>query len=147
MEPSSKTFILEEIPRETILKMVKLEQEWRYSKEIQDLYYQAYQENINIGTLIEDQIQQGILRNFGFNNNDKSLEEYRKIPKTYWNDGEIKSSLFYMNLNIFQYPNIQVGDELINTPLLNLDKTETSLKELSFKTNGKPLVILAGSIT
>jgi hypothetical protein len=146
MEPSSKTFILEEIPRETILKMVKLEQEWRYSKEIQDIYYQAYQENINIGTLIEDQIQQGILRNFGFNNN-KSLEEYRKIPKTYWNDQEIKSSLFYMNLNIFQYPNIQIGDELINTPLLNLDKTETSLEKLSNKANGKPLVILAGSIT
>jgi hypothetical protein len=143
MEP----FILEEIPRETILKMVKLEQEWRYSKDIQDLYYQAYLENINIGTVIEDQIQQGILRNFGFKNNEKSLEEYRKIPKTYWNDDEIKSSLFYMNLNIFQYPNIQIGDELINTPLLNLDKTETSLEELSVKANRKPLVILAGSIT
>jgi hypothetical protein len=147
MEPSSKTFILEEVPRPTILKMVKLEQEWRYSKDIQDHYYQAFQEKINIGTLIEDLIQQGILRNFGFNNNEISLEEYRKIPKTYWNDQEIKSSLFYMNLNIFQYPNIQIGDELINTKLLNLDKTETSLKELSLNSNGKPLVILAGSIT
>jgi len=142
-----EVFIIENVPRETILKMVKLEQEWRYSKQIQDLYYQAYIDNIQMGTYIEDQIQQGILNHFNFTYCQKSLEEYRKIPKTYWDDQEVKSSLFYMNLNIFQYPEIKIGDELIDTPILHLDKRKTSLRELSEKTNGKPLVILAGSIT
>ena len=59
-----EVFIIENVPRETILKMVKLEQEWRYSKQIQDLYYQAYIDNIQMGTFIEDQIQQGILNHF-----------------------------------------------------------------------------------
>ena len=41
------------------------------------------------------------VRKFGFNDNESSIEEYWKIPSTYWNDDEIKNAVFYMKLNIF----------------------------------------------
>lgn len=145
MEENSheRDFILKKISRETILEMVKLEQKWRYSKDIQNLYYKAYTNNINLGTFIEDQIQKGILRHFNYSSNELSVNEYRKIPKTYWNDHEVKSSLFYMNLNIFQFPEVKPNDNLIDVPLLTLNREPIQLSNL----NNKPLVILAGSIT
>lgn len=143
-------FLINDVSRDTILTMLKEEQKVRYSKEIQELYTRQYynkQNNPNYKEVnIEREIQKYILEKFGYNSTNKSLTEYWKIPSTYWNDEEVKNSIFYMKLNIFNYPDIKVGDELIDSQLINYQSNElTNLKDLH--TFDKPLVLLVGSMT
>lgn len=93
------------VDRETIIRMVKEEQSVRYSKGVQEAYTIQYM-NANHKEVvnIEREVQQFILRKFGFKDDMESLEQYWKIPSTYWNDAEIKNNLFYMKLNIFNIP-------------------------------------------
>ncbi len=143
-------FNITNVDRNQILEMVKEEQTVRYSKEIQEAYtmqYYAEKENPEYKTVrIETEIQKFILRKFGFNDNDASLEEYWKIPSTYWKDEEIKNSIFYMKLNIFQYPKVSVNDDIINSSLIDF-KTGEEINLCSLQKPRRPLVILAGSMT
>ena len=81
-------FKINKVDRNLILEMVKEEQLVRYSKGIQEAYtkhYYAQQNNPEYEPVrIEREIQKYILKKFSFNDNDKSLEEYWKIPSTYW---------------------------------------------------------------
>jgi hypothetical protein len=143
-------FILENIERKYIIELLKEEQQIRYSKEIQEVYTKQYKNSINNPNYtrvnIEREIQKYILRKFGFNDDIKSLSEYWKIPSTYWHDEEVKNSIFYMKYNIFQYPKMSVEDNMIDCSLVdyhtNQERTLSSLQTL-----GRPLVILAGSMT
>lgn len=143
-------FIITEVSRDTILKMVKHEQEIRYSKGIQEAYTQQYyasKDNPNYKPVnIEIEIQKFVLLYHEFNATEDDLHEYWKIPSTYWNDEEIKNSIFYMKLNIFQYPKVEVGDDLIDTNLIDYSTNkQVSLAKLHM--NNRPLVLLAGSMT
>ena len=142
-------FQINSVNREKILEMTTEEQKVRYSKGIQEAYttqfYNSKNENYE-RVNIEREIQKYILRKFGFTDSIESLQEYWKIPSTYWNDEEVKNSIFYMKLNIFQYPNVKLEDELIDVPLVNY-KTNAITSLSSLQTPGKPLVILAGSMT
>lgn len=137
------------VNRDKILEMVKEEQIVRYSNQIQEVYTMQFyaSQNKNYTKInIEQEIQKYILRNFGFNDNNESLQEYWKIPQTYWNDEEIKNSIFYMKYNIFQYPKINLEDNLIDVPLISYKTNSINLLS-SLQTPNKPLVILAGSMT
>lgn len=143
-EDPLKDFNIEVVPRETILQMVKEEQAIRYSKGIQEAYTMQYETSSTIN--IEREIQKFVLGQFGFKDDLNSLEQYWKIPSTYWNDAEIKNSLFYMKLNIFEYPPFQLEDDLVNVNLVDYD----SNREVSMRSLGhafRPLVLLAGSMT
>ena len=142
-------FEIDSVSREKILEMVKEEQSVRYSKGIQEAYTTQYYaskhenyERINI----EREIQKYILKKFGFKDDMNSLEQYWKIPSTYWNDEEIKNSIFYMKLNIFQYPKVKIDDNMIDTFLIDYN-TNANISLSSLETSGKPLIILAGSMT
>ena len=137
------------VSREKILEMVKEEQNVRYSKGIQEAYTQQFYasknnkyERVNI----EREIQKYILRKFGFKDDENSLEQYWKIPSTYWHDEEVKNSIFYMKLNIFQYPKVKIDDEMVDTQIIDYN-TNTPISLSSLETPGKPLIILAGSMT
>lgn len=137
------------IAKDKIIEMIKEEQKIRYSKNIQDIYTKQFYslKNNNYNRInIEKEIQKFILRQFGFSDNDKSLQEYWKIPTTYWNDEEVKNNLFYMKLNIFQYPKVNLEDDLIDTELINY-QTNNNVSLTSLQHNNRPLVILAGSMT
>lgn len=142
-------FILEDISRDKLIEIVKEEQKVRYSKGIQEAYTQQYYalktENF-VRINIEQEIQKFILRKFGFNDNDESLKEYWKIPSMYWNDEEVKNSLFYMKLNIFQYSKVNVEDNLIDVNLIDYQTNNTVSLE-SLQSKNRPLIILAGSMT
>ena len=142
-------FQINSVNREKILEMTKEEQKVRYSKGIQEAYttqfYNSKNENYE-RVNIEREIQKYILRKFGFTDSIESLQEYWKIPSTYWNDEEVKNSIFYMKLNIFQYPNVKLEDELINVPLVDY-KTNDIVSLSSLQKPNRPLVILAGSMT
>ncbi len=143
-------FNIQNVDRDTILQMVKEEQKVRYSKEIQTIYtnqYYSTQNNPNyIPINIEQEVQKYILRMYGYNDGEESLKEYWKIPSTYWEVEEIKNNLFYMKLNIFKYPEINLEDNLIDVTLLNY-KTNELTNLASLQTPNRPLVILAGSMT
>jgi hypothetical protein len=143
-------FEINSVSREKILEMVKEEQHIRYSKGIQEAYtnqYYAQKNNQNYENVpIEREIQKYILRKFGFNDDDNSLEEYWKIPSTYWHDEDVKNSIFYMKLNIFEYPKVAVNDNIIDASLIDY-KTDQEINLSSLQTPGRPLVILAGSMT
>jgi len=139
-------FKIHVIPREIILKMVKQEQVIRYSKPIQKLYTKIYYELPGEKLNLEEEIQKYTLRINGFSDTLVSLHNYWKIPSTYWNDKEIKDNLFYMKLNIFDYPDIKTGDYMIDVELIQYN-TDTLHKLSSFQNLNKPLIILAGSMT
>jgi hypothetical protein len=142
-------FEITKIDRKKILEMVSEEQKVRYSKEIQNIYTEEYyaRKNKNYQEIgIEIEIQKYILRKFGFKDDKFSLEQYWKIPSTYWNDDEIKNSIFYMKLNIFQYPKISIDDDLIDVTLIDYS-TNNEISLSSLKKRDRPLIILAGSMT
>jgi hypothetical protein len=145
-----KDFKIHEIPRSLVIDMLREEQVIRYSKGIQEAYTQqfyAQQNNPNYEVVqIEREVQKYILRTFGFKDDDNSLREYWKIPSTYWNDEEVKNSVFYMKLNIFQYPKVSVGDDLIDVNLVEY-LTNKTVSLISLQTQNRPLVLLAGSMT
>lgn len=143
-------FNIEHVSREKILEMVKEEQTMRYSKGIQEAYTMQYLNSVKTGDYnrvnIEQEIQKFILTKFGFTDTQESLTEYWKIPSTYWNDPEVKNSIFYMKLNIFQYPKVNLHDDMIDINLIDY-ATNTPRLLSSLETNNRPLVILAGSMT
>jgi len=142
-------FEINSINREKILEMVKEEQVVRYSKGIQEAYTQQFHASKKEGyerVNIEREIQKYILRKFGFKDDENSLEQYWKIPSTYWNDEEIKNSIFYMKLNIFQYPKVKIDDNIVDVELISYD-TNANISLSSLENLGKPLIILAGSMT
>lgn len=144
-----QSFILSEIERDLVLEMLREEQKVRYSKGVQEAYTQQFYAKQASPTYqpvrIEIEIQKFILNKFGFNSDEESLEEYWKIPSTYWDDEEVKNSIFYMKLNIFEYPKVALEDSMIDVPLIDYKTNEeTMLRSLHRE---KPLVILAGSMT
>jgi hypothetical protein len=143
-------FKINEVERNLVLEMVKEEQSVRYSKGIQEAYttqFNAQQNNPDYEPIrIEREIQKYILKKFGFNDNEISLEEYWKIPSTYWKDDEIKNSIFYMKLNIFQYPKVTLNDDIIDASLIDYE-TDQEINLCSLQNPGRPLIILAGSMT
>jgi len=142
-------FKIVSVNREKIIEMVKEEQIVRYSKGIQEAYTQQFHTSKNENyerVNIEREIQKFILRKFGFKDDTDSLYQYWKIPSTYWNDEEVKNSIFYMKLNIFQYPKLKIDDHMIDVPLIDYN-TDTINSLFSLQTHNRPLVILAGSMT
>lgn len=142
-------FNINSVNREKILEMVKEEQIVRYSKGIQDIYTQQYNASKNSNyerVNIEQEIQKYILRKFGFKDDYNSLHQYWKIPSTYWNDEEIKNSIFYMKLNIFEYPKVKIDDNIVDVELINYN-TNVNMSLSSLENHGKPVIILAGSMT
>jgi hypothetical protein len=144
-----QSFILNEVERGLVLEMLKEEQKVRYSKGVQEAYTQQFYAKQASKTYqpvgIEIEIQKFILNKFGFNTDEESLKEYWKIPSTYWHDEEVKNSIFYMKLNIFEYPKIALNDDIIDVSLIDY-KTNNKIM-LSSLHQEKPLVILAGSMT
>jgi hypothetical protein len=143
-------FIIENIEKNKIIEMLKEEERVRYSPQIQEVYTEQYhklEKNKNESRLnIELEIQKFILKQFGYSTSDVSINNYHKIPSKYFHDDDIKNSIFYIKLNIFKYPSVHVGDDLINVELIDYStKNYTFLNEL---TNSEmPLIILAGSMT
>lgn len=132
-----------------IIEMLKEEQIVRYSRPIQELYTDQYYRmmNENAGRLnIELEIQKYILSKFGYSTTQNSIDDYHKIPSTYFHDEEVKKSIFYINLNIFKYPDVHVGDDIVNTQLINYQIKEF-VNLVNLQINDRPLVILAGSMT
>ena len=139
-------FRINEVERSRILEMLKTEQQIRYSKQIQDIYTELYIHSIHPDVSVESAVQRIVLRKYGYDNSPESLKEYWKIPSTYWKDEEVKNSIFYMKLNIFQNSPLKLGDDIIDADLINY-KTGNKVNLCSLQKIDRPLILLAGSLT
>ncbi len=148
----AKPFNIDAVERDQILEIMRTEQEVRYSDVMQNVYTkQQVRENgapENIAPInVDVEIQKYVLRKFGYSDDTTSLQEYWKIPSTYWTDEEIKQSIFYMKHNIFSYPPCSVGGAVVDASLLAYpDLSPKSVVELCH-TGERPIVIFAGSMT
>lgn len=145
-------FDIQSVKRSQIIQMLSAEQKVRYSKGVQEAYtnlYHAQFKNPSIATTnfsIEKEIQKFILRQFGYKDDETSLKEYWKIPSTYWNDEEVKNSIFYMKFNIFQHSKVSVGDDIVDATLITYPSNQ-DVSLVSLQRPDRPLVLLAGSMT
>lgn len=130
--------------RNKVIEMLQFEQRIRYSQEIQDIYTKMYLSGERIP--IEREIQRYTLREFGYRDDDATLQQYWLIPRTYADDSDVVNSAFYIKLNIMMPTKFNIGDPIVNTTLINYttgkDAALTSLEHA-----GRPMVILAGSMT
>ncbi len=143
-------FSVTTVSRDTVLKMLRDEESAKYSPEIQQAYSDQYQLSLTNPLIdrinIDVEIQKYILRQHGFSDSQESLSQYWKVPSTYWKDPEVKNAVFYMRYNIFDYPDVHVGDPIVDCDLISYtSNSPIHLSELHQPR--KPLVILAGSMT
>lgn len=142
-------FVCDKVDRLLIIKMLKREEEIRYSKEIQDVYYADYLDSISnpnyIRKEIERDVQKMVLNEFGFKSDMSSLRQYWRIRSLYENDKEVMDSIFYLKLNIFEYEPVKEGDDMVDVSILREDGSSVYLSEL--QSSGKMCLILAGSMT
>lgn len=142
-------FNIHSADKSTIISMLKEEEKIRYSKPIQEVYTEQFylmESDPDVKRVnIESEIQKFILNKFGYSTTQNSIDNYHKIPSTYFHDEEVRNASFYIRLNIFQYSPVKIGDDIINTKLIDYaSKQYVNLIDLE---TSKPLVILAGSIT
>ncbi len=153
MQQVAQPFDITAVNRNEILEIMRTEQEVRYSDVMQNVYTkQQVRENgapEDIAPInVDVEIQKYVLRKFGYSDDAASLQEYWKIPSTYWTDDEIKQSIFYMKHNIFSYPPCSVGGAVVDASLLTYpDLSPKSVAELSLRGGKRPVVIFAGSMT
>ena len=133
-----------EVPRETIIEMLTLEQKLRYSKEIQDRYTLLYNLGVKNSTIIERAIQSHVMEEFGF---ASTLPNYWKIAGHYAKDQEVLDSSFYMKWNIFTWDKPTPGSNVRDCQLIDY-ATRTPLRLNSVvDTPGKATVLFVGSMT
>ena len=139
-------FKINEVPRDTILKMVKREQEIRYSRNIQLLYDTIGNDIVkfNENDVLKRYIQKLVLDEHGYSFDDDDINEYMKICFVYKDDQEIKNSVYYMRLNIMDFGTLEVNDPYVDVTICDMNKNEVQLSSLLGE---KPTVIIAGSIT
>jgi hypothetical protein len=123
--------------RDLIIKMLQYEDNLYLSEYGQNLLRDRGNQTSSL--LGAKTIQMLTLDNFGFNTNEDSLKNYRKIfsfyYKTPWDyDANVLNSVFYMRENKCVYyttKKLYVGDMLPNLSVYNLDgKTKRNLVEI-----------------
>jgi hypothetical protein len=142
-----KKFRVDEVDRKTILEMLLSEQAMRYSDSIQDLYDQRLQKNRKDDDpeLVEKLVQKTILRQFGFDASQESIQHYQSIGSHYAYDQEIMDAVHYLRINIIRDCPIKVNQCCVDAKIMTLDGQVVQLSD--YYTQEKPLVILSGSIT
>ena len=136
-------FNVADVPRETVISMLKREQELRYSPAIQDRYTQLYDQGTKYTTIIEEAIQTHVMQEFGF---VPDLPNYWKIAGHYAEDQEVRDSSFYMKLNIFTWDKPAPGSDIHDCQLIDY-ATRTPLRLKSAVVPNRTTVIFVGSMT
>jgi len=125
------------LDKELIIQMLKYEDSIILGDIGKEIYSDVtYKPRISLTP--EYAIHRKVLSNFGFDTSDESVENYRKIFKTYYNsatdyDQEVLSCVAYMRENKCVYytdPVINVGDIIPDCELYQLNgKDKTTIKD------------------
>jgi hypothetical protein len=134
-----------------VIQMLECENEYIKTQEAKQMY-RSYKGNLLYAFY---SMHRYVLNHFGFNTSDKSVMNYRKIFKTYYNsyndyDPDVINSVFYMKHNkcmFYNAPIIGIGQYIINVPLLTLYNEKTTLLDEINKIHFKYLFIGAFSMS
>jgi len=152
----------QEITREILLKMLKRENEVRFSKEMLESFEKEsldYEENscandANSSTMNAfvprtiEQFQRKVVQEFGYKSDTEcsyAIQMLRSARSLYPNDLEIKNTASYLKYNRCQRGEIGVGDMYKDVPLANCNQQEIKLSAILNRE--KPTLVISGSIT
>jgi len=128
--------------------MLVRENELRLSDAVQTAFDQCAISDSAKYTDVVEGVQKQVLREFGFSDDGASLLMFRSALSMYPNDEEIKNLAYYYKYNRSRQGELYCGAEvdLSKITLKSLDGTQ-SFQLSQFAVEGKPLVLIAGSIT
>jgi len=135
-----------EFDKETLMEMLKREDDIRKSDEIQERYTLLLSvKGFDIFSIDLD-IQKQVLRDFGFNPDiDDSLQCYQYSCGLYLDDIHVKECVVWMKYDNMKVCKLRPGDLYIDCSLVRLDNVELKLSD--FMTPSVPLVVIGGSYT
>jgi len=140
------------IPKDVLVKMLRIENEIRLTEEVQDKLDQTIIADSDSYTEIIEGIQKTVLKQFGFEADQTNLTRYRAASSMYPDDAEIKNEAYYYKFNRSRQGNLKEGDS-INLQSLSLYNLATNQHQniydiLQVESNTQlPLVLIAGSIS
>ncbi len=138
-------FDISKVDREVILRMLRREQELRYSDQMQAMYDNLSQSLNSDQETVEKAIQKQVREEFGFSNSSASIRNYQSIGYHYRDDEEVRQSVSYLRLNIIRDCPIREGELAPDVTIFDLEGQSHQLSK--YLSQSKPLVILAGSLT
>jgi len=143
VRPSSAQIaqMLERLDRDLLLRMLRREEELRFSDETQRLY-DLYPDEVPPFS-IEENIQRQVLQEFGFEPNDLWLRLYQHTNGRFPHDSEIRSAAVYMRCDRSRSADVTIGASVSHATLRRLDGSICQLSD--FIQQDRPLVIIAGS--
>jgi len=130
---------------ETMIQMLKREDELRLSPEIQKLFANPGFDTIHVA----EEVQKQVVNEFGFENMEESLSFIRTAPLLYPESPEVCKIPHYMKFNRSKQGELNVGDTIPNSKLAHLDGVPIDLHKYIDSQLGhyKPIIINAGSYT
>ncbi|ETO01289.1 hypothetical protein RFI_36155 [Reticulomyxa filosa] len=145
------------ITRETLLKMLKRENEIRLGKEMLDCLEDEssqYERTKKLGESSNEvfipwsieTFQKKVVHEFGYKTDTEvtyALQMLRAARTLYPNDVEIKNAAFYLKYNRARRGELRVGDIYKDVPLLTCSQQEIRLSEL---VDRKPTVVISGNV-
>ncbi len=164
------SFSVDEVSRECVLEMLRLEDRWRKSDTMQELYDRTRH---LLSDQVERYIQRNVLKAFGFAPSVENLSQFWTIRAKYEGDQvrtadlpaqgivvlashmrlchtytqEIMSSVIYLRYaHLLHDCSIPVGSAPPDATLVALDDARPTTLSNYWKTNEK-LVVMAGSMT
>eukprot|EP00698_Gefionella_okellyi_P019658 TRINITY_DN6058_c0_g1_i1.p1 TRINITY_DN6058_c0_g1~~TRINITY_DN6058_c0_g1_i1.p1 ORF type:complete len:225 (-),score=40.22 TRINITY_DN6058_c0_g1_i1:541-1215(-) len=132
--------------QELLKKMLRRETELRLSPEIQALYAQAERSGTEDWMDVTNRMQRQLVRDFGFGAvEDAVVDMLRRASVLYPHDSDFRTIPLYVRHNRARQGDLVRGSPVPDVPLAHEDGSLTSLHKLQLP--GRPLVVLAGSIT
>lgn len=131
----NKSFTQEHVKNKNlILEMLKYEDEFGKSDTVKNMYQDEIS-YLHRDLTVTYAVHRYVLNKFGFDTSDESVKNYRSIFMNYYKspsdyDKDIISSVYYMKNNkcvFYDKPKINIGDNLIDCKLLDINGNITSL--------------------
>jgi hypothetical protein len=136
-EKDIKKFSTENLhDKKLVIEMLKYEDTLLLGGQVKRMYQDPIYNGI--GSLFpEHAVNRMVLRKFDFDTSDESVENYRRIFKTYYiapnnYDRDILQSVVYMRENRCLYYDskvINVGEKLPDCPVYGVDRRKTSIRK------------------
>ncbi len=144
-ENATRTFDVEIESRAVVLGMLRDEDRRRKSDAMQKLYDDTREEFKD--DRVEQFIQRGVLKAFGFAPTQANLENYWKIRAKYEDDEEMMQSVIYLRYaHLLHECTIPLGAPCPDATLVTVDG-ERPVRLSDYMGANERLVVLAGSMT
>ncbi|CAG8462650.1 13377_t:CDS:2 [Dentiscutata heterogama] len=162
--------------KEKLLALLREEERRRMSPELQELYRKVGNDPTcgKDWMDVTDQMQYELVREFGYS--DEAVQLMRRAPQLYPDDPEFSNTQVYVRNNVANIGNLKEGMQAPDCPLIPLKYTDTTIPNISMEASeltvsnmsvgtaddtdlpnsislrslcrsGRPLVLLAGSLT